>query len=98
MPGPVINMVLHDRKLTVKPGSELRSLFGPISVQTPFTVGGDSLPVNRLPLTDAHYTQEDKSLNHEIWNVIPLGPKGEVTPTVYNAMNHAQKTLKFSQL
>jgi hypothetical protein len=91
-------MVLHDLKLNVKPGSGLGSVFGPISVQAPFTVGGDSLPVNRLPLRAAHYTQEDKMPNGEIWNVIPLGPKGEVTPTLYNAMNHVQKTLKFSQL
>lgn len=36
-----------------------------------FTGGGDSLPIERVPLTDAHYRQHDTSLNGQVWGVLP---------------------------
>lgn len=41
------------------------------------TLGGDKIVLkNRLPLTDDHYSQKDTSMNHKIWELIPLSGPG----------------------
>lgn len=38
----------------------------------PYAGGGDSLPVlDRVPLSASHYTQIDKTMNAQIWGVLP---------------------------
>lgn len=39
----------------------------------PCTSGGDDITIERLAsFTDAHYSQQDKSLNNTLWSLIPI--------------------------
>lgn len=54
-------------------------------VNIPHTSGGTSIPIDRLPLTQEHFSQKDKTMNKAIWALFPI----DKTPQELTAI-HAQ--------
>lgn len=55
-------------------------------METGFTSGGDSLPVPRLALTEAHYTQQDTSMNSKIWELFPIFGPSEIEAAFFSML------------
>lgn len=54
-------------------------------VNIPHTSGGTSIPIDRLPLAQEHFSQKDKTMNKAIWALFPI----DKTPQELTAI-HAQ--------
>lgn len=71
-PGATFHIVL-------KQDGQLFPLVDDFSTLSPFSTGGDSLIIKeRLPLTEAHYSQTDTSMNSKIWDLIPIMEQREL--------------------